>query len=111
VRDQSYPSFLSATSFLPPLTQAMRFKASKPPSVPALLPTRGYQQEMLEESLVKNIVIALDTGSGKTHIAVLRMKHECEHQQDKVCIHSYCPCHLLIVAVAVVVPCPHRLLV
>jgi ERCC4-related helicase len=48
------------------------------------LATRGYQQEMLEESLQRNIVIALDTGSGKTHIAVLRMKHECERQQDKV---------------------------
>lgn len=45
--------------------------------------TRGYQQEMLEESLRSNIIIALDTGSGKTHIAVLRMKIEAERQPTK----------------------------
>jgi len=47
------------------------------------LTTRGYQQEMLEESLRSNIIIALDTGSGKTHIAVLRMKIEVERQPTK----------------------------
>ncbi|KAI0314067.1 hypothetical protein OF83DRAFT_1165350 [Amylostereum chailletii] len=47
--------------------------------------TRGYQQEMLEESMRRNIVIALDTGAGKTHIAVLRMKIESERESKKVC--------------------------
>jgi hypothetical protein len=46
--------------------------------------TRGYQQEMLEESIKRNIIIAMDTGSGKTHIAVLRMKHEVEREHSKV---------------------------
>ncbi|KAJ7707656.1 hypothetical protein B0H17DRAFT_972362 [Mycena rosella] len=46
--------------------------------------TRGYQQEMLEESLKTNIIIALDTGSGKTHIAVLRMKIEAEREPNKI---------------------------
>ncbi|KAI0260638.1 hypothetical protein BC834DRAFT_831469 [Gloeopeniophorella convolvens] len=46
--------------------------------------TRGYQQEMLHESLQQNIVIALDTGAGKTHIAVLRMKLEAERESTKV---------------------------
>ncbi len=46
--------------------------------------TRAYQQELLEESLHRNIVIALDTGSGKTHIAVLRLKHQAEHESRKV---------------------------
>ncbi|KZT67223.1 P-loop containing nucleoside triphosphate hydrolase protein [Daedalea quercina L-15889] len=46
--------------------------------------TRSYQQELLEESLLSNIVIALDTGSGKTHIAVLRMKHEAEREPRKI---------------------------
>lgn len=46
--------------------------------------TRGYQQEMLEESLRRNIIIALDTGSGKTLIAVLRIKHELEREATKV---------------------------
>ena len=46
--------------------------------------TRDYQQEMLEESLRNNLIIALDTGSGKTHIAVLRMKIEAEREAKKV---------------------------
>jgi ERCC4-related helicase len=39
---------------------------------------RAYQLEMLEESLKRNIIIAADTGSGKTHIAILRITHELE---------------------------------
>lgn len=46
--------------------------------------TRGYQQEMLDESLKRNIIIAMDTGSGKTHIAVLRLKIEAEREPRKV---------------------------
>ena len=53
----------------------------------AMPATRGYQQEMLEESLHKNIIIALDTGSGKTHIAVLRLKYEMEREPTKVHIN------------------------
>ena len=53
-------------------------------SASAMPTTRGYQQEMLEESLQNNIIIALDTGSGKTHIAVLRLKHEMEREPTKV---------------------------
>ena len=49
-----------------------------------LLLPRGYQQELLEESLKRNLIIALDTGSGKTHIAVLRMKLEAERNPHKV---------------------------
>ena len=49
-----------------------------------VLSTRGYQQEMLDESLRRNIVIALDTGAGKTHIAVLRLKLEAERESHKV---------------------------
>lgn len=54
------------------------------PSSSAMPATRAYQQEMLEESLHNNIIIALDTGSGKTHIAVLRLKHEMEREPSKV---------------------------
>ncbi|KAF9474151.1 P-loop containing nucleoside triphosphate hydrolase protein [Pholiota conissans] len=49
-----------------------------------ILTTRGYQQEMLDESLKRNVIIALDTGSGKTLIAVLRMKHEMEREPRKI---------------------------
>ena len=50
----------------------------------SIVHTRAYQQELLEESKQRNIVIALDTGSGKTHIAVLRMKYEAERESRKV---------------------------
>ncbi|KAJ5718630.1 hypothetical protein N7488_004276 [Penicillium malachiteum] len=39
---------------------------------------RGYQLEMLEASLQQNIIVAMDTGSGKTQIAVLRIMAELE---------------------------------
>ncbi|ODH15088.1 hypothetical protein ACO22_06474 [Paracoccidioides brasiliensis] len=39
---------------------------------------RAYQLEMLEASLKENIIIAMDTGSGKTQIAILRIRHELE---------------------------------
>ncbi|KAJ6091607.1 hypothetical protein N7467_003576 [Penicillium canescens] len=39
---------------------------------------REYQLEMLDASRKENIIIAMDTGSGKTHIAVLRMLIELE---------------------------------
>ncbi|KAF8206369.1 hypothetical protein K438DRAFT_1578044 [Mycena galopus ATCC 62051] len=56
----------------------------QPPLKDKSVATRGYQQEMLDESLQKNIIIAMDTGSGKTHIAVLRMKHEAEREPHKI---------------------------
>lgn len=62
-------------------------KASATPEMREMPATRGYQQEMLEESLRRNIIIALDTGSGKTLIAVLRLKYEMEREPMKVCSH------------------------
>ncbi|KZP10713.1 P-loop containing nucleoside triphosphate hydrolase protein [Athelia psychrophila] len=59
--------------------------ANKPPARALGLPaTRSYQQEMLEESLRRNIIIAMDTGSGKTLIAILRMKAEAERKATKI---------------------------
>ncbi|KAF7312367.1 hypothetical protein MIND_00250000 [Mycena indigotica] len=46
--------------------------------------TRGYQQELLDESLKGNTIIAMPTGSGKTHIAVLRMKAAVDREPMKV---------------------------
>lgn len=61
------------------------YKDASTVSVSTLPLTRGYQQELLEESLKRNIIIALDTGAGKTHIAVLRMKMEVlEREPTKV---------------------------
>lgn len=47
--------------------------------------TRDYQQEMLDASIKENIIIAQDTGSGKTLIAILRMRYEMERNFQKVC--------------------------
>ncbi|KAI1004604.1 Dicer-like protein 2 [Podosphaera aphanis] len=50
------------------------------PCTPEITP-RSYQIEMYEESLKRNIIVAawkMDTGSGKTHVAVMRIKYELE---------------------------------
>ncbi|KAI9741256.1 MAG: Dicer-like protein 2 [Cirrosporium novae-zelandiae] len=44
----------------------------------AIIRPRGYQLEMLDESIRQNVIVAMDTGSGKTQIAVLRIKAELE---------------------------------
>ncbi|KAI1325853.1 RNase3 domain-containing protein [Xylariaceae sp. FL0255] len=45
---------------------------------------RAYQMEMFEESLRRNIIVAMDTGSGKTQVAVLRIKAELDKSSDKL---------------------------
>jgi len=50
---------------------------SNPPQVRL----RSYQQEMLEASLKRNVIVAMDTGSGKTHIAVFRILAELERSE------------------------------
>ncbi|KAL4945766.1 hypothetical protein BDV06DRAFT_219010 [Aspergillus oleicola] len=40
---------------------------------------RSYQLEMFEASLERNIIVAMGTGSGKTHIALLRITWELEN--------------------------------
>ncbi|KAF5684693.1 Dicer 2 [Fusarium circinatum] len=46
--------------------------------VPDIIKPRAYQREMLEQSLKRNIIVAMDTGSGKTQVAVLRIQAELE---------------------------------
>lgn len=43
------------------------------PAIPIGVPPlalRSYQAEMVEESLSQNIIVVMDTGSGKTHMYV-----------------------------------------
>lgn len=47
---------------------------------------RSYQQEMLDESMKRNVIVAMDTGSGKTHVGIARIQAELERSQPgKVC--------------------------
>ncbi|RYO98771.1 hypothetical protein DL763_002032 [Monosporascus cannonballus] len=43
---------------------------------PVVIHARAYQLEMFEESLKQNIIVAMDTGTGKTQVAVLRIQAE-----------------------------------
>lgn len=53
-----------------------------PPSL--VMAARAYQLEMLEESLKCNIIVVMDTGTGKTQVAVLRIKEEIERSEKLV---------------------------
>ncbi|MCJ1405712.1 Dicer-like protein 2 [Xylographa trunciseda] len=50
---------------------------------------RGYQLEMVEESMSKNIIVAV--GSGKTHIALLRIQAELERCRPEKFVWFLCP--------------------
>ncbi|KAI4957002.1 Dicer-like protein 2 [Alternaria arbusti] len=60
--------------------------AEAPPVVPSeAFQLRGYQAEMVEESMNGNVIVVMDTGSGKTHIAIERTRAELETcEPDKV---------------------------
>ncbi|KAF4451396.1 hypothetical protein F53441_5662 [Fusarium austroafricanum] len=45
---------------------------------PEIISPRAYQREMLEQSLKRNVIVAMDTGSGKTQVAILRVQAELE---------------------------------
>ncbi|KAI1173067.1 RNase3 domain-containing protein [Nemania sp. FL0916] len=50
----------------------------------SVMHARAYQVEMFELSLKQNIIVAMDTGSGKTHVAVLRIQAELNKDSDKI---------------------------
>ncbi|KAK2591741.1 Dicer-like protein 2 [Conoideocrella luteorostrata] len=53
-------------------------------SLAAMTP-RAYQLEMLDKSLKQNAIVVMDTGSGKTQVAVLRIKAELDRSDpDKI---------------------------
>ncbi|KAI0181482.1 hypothetical protein GGR52DRAFT_524797 [Hypoxylon sp. FL1284] len=52
---------------------------------PVVIHAREYQLEMFEESLKRNIIVAMETGTGKTQVAVLRIQAELEKPNaDKI---------------------------
>ncbi|KAH0025978.1 P-loop containing nucleoside triphosphate hydrolase protein, partial [Aureobasidium melanogenum] len=58
---------------------------------------RAYQAEMLAESLTRNTIIVLNTGAGKTHIALARARAELESEQSDKLVWFLAPtvalCH------------------
>ncbi|KAH7160714.1 hypothetical protein EDB81DRAFT_324140 [Dactylonectria macrodidyma] len=60
-------------------TKAITVIEPKPEAAtPEIMSSRAYQLEMLDQSLQRNVIVAMDTGSGKTQVAVLRIKAELE---------------------------------
>ncbi|KAK4540651.1 hypothetical protein LTR36_008982 [Oleoguttula mirabilis] len=53
------------------------------------LKLRSYQQEMLDASLKRNVI--MDTGSGKTHIAIARILAELERAEPSKLVWFMCP--------------------
>ncbi|KAI1210305.1 uncharacterized protein F4807DRAFT_459682 [Annulohypoxylon truncatum] len=52
---------------------------------PIVIHAREYQLEMFEESLKRNIIVTMETGTGKTQVAVLRIQAELEKSPaDKI---------------------------
>ena len=50
----------------------------------AVMQSRAYQVEMFEESLKGNRIICMSTGSGKTHVAMLRIEAELKKSPNKI---------------------------
>ncbi|KAL8723097.1 MAG: hypothetical protein Q9225_000568, partial [Loekoesia sp. 1 TL-2023] len=65
--------------------------AESPSSTAEVLQPRAFQYEMLEESLRNNIIVAMDTGSGKTLIAILRIQAELERASTEKLIWFLAP--------------------
>jgi ERCC4-related helicase len=49
-----------------------------------IMQSRAYQVEMFEESLKRNTIICMSTGSGKTQIAKLRIEAELKKSPTKI---------------------------
>ncbi|EQL02310.1 Dicer-like protein 2 [Ophiocordyceps sinensis CO18] len=58
---------------------------------PGEIASRAYQLEMLDQSLEQNVIVVMDTGSGKTQIAVLRIKAELERASPDKAIWFLAP--------------------
>ncbi|KAL5335072.1 hypothetical protein BJX70DRAFT_401960 [Aspergillus crustosus] len=69
---------------------------ASPPSIPPEMAepafsARSYQVEMFEASLKENIIVVMGTGSGKTHIALLRIMHVLENSNGTKLIWFLAP--------------------
>ncbi|EPE07388.1 dicer-like protein 2 [Ophiostoma piceae UAMH 11346] len=62
---------------------------------PLIAASRAYQLEMFEESMRRNIIVAMDTGTGKTRIAILRIRAELERSPPPKIVWFLAPTVLL----------------
>ncbi|SPO03482.1 related to Dcl-2 dicer RNA helicase/RNAseIII CAF [Cephalotrichum gorgonifer] len=58
---------------------------------PMITMARAYQLEMCELSMKRNIIAVMDTGSGKTHVSILRMEKELERMSSEKLIWFLAP--------------------
>ncbi|KAI0096573.1 hypothetical protein F4814DRAFT_435161 [Daldinia grandis] len=69
---------LAATGELEPHPEVIDVRDDVQVKDSGVIHAREYQLEMFEESLKRNIIVAMDTGTGKTQVAVLRIQAELE---------------------------------
>lgn len=87
----STPSLQSEDNVEGPPTPENRGIDDEQPTTPSKMKpeARAYQLEMFEASLKENVIVAMDTGSGKTLVALLRMQAELDTcAPDKVSIRG-----------------------
>ncbi|KZL77586.1 Dicer-like protein 2 (RNase3 domain-containing protein) [Colletotrichum tofieldiae] len=58
---------------------------------PVIMNARAYQTEMFAQSMRQNIIVAMDTGSGKTQVAVLRIRAEVERTSSEQIVWFLAP--------------------
>ncbi|PFH58992.1 hypothetical protein XA68_12944 [Ophiocordyceps unilateralis] len=67
------------------VSEAARDVSAAQASAAQAISPRAYQLEMLERSLKGNVIVVMDTGSGKTQVAVMRINIELERASpDKI---------------------------
>ena len=57
----------------------------------ATIKLRSYQAEMADASMKQNVMVAMDTGSGKTHVAIYRIQRELERSSPDRLVWFICP--------------------
>ena len=72
-------------------TEEDTIEASAPVQAEPAIKLRSYQHEMLEASLLRNVIVAMDTGSGKTQIAIHRIQKELERSNADSLVWFMCP--------------------
>lgn len=84
----SQSSFLAST---PTMDATKDVQPQAIPGADAPVKLRSYQHEMLERSLESNVIIVMDTGSGKTHIAIRRVSEELKSCHGDRIVWFMCP--------------------